>query len=123
VAWRTTLTISLPRLRPAAGGYEAPFPVSDEDLTRLICALRLFLPDAGIVLSTREPAALRDRLAGVGVTMMSAGSRTEPGGYAEPGRAEGQFEVEDARSPAEVASRLRELGLDPVWKDWDAALA
>ena len=122
IAWQSVLTISLPRLRPAAGGYVPQYPVSEEDLTRLIAALRMLLPDAGIVLSTRESASLRDRLATAGVTMMSAGSRTEPGGYEEPEKAEGQFEIEDARTPAEVADRLRALGLDPVWKDWDAAL-
>jgi 2-iminoacetate synthase len=53
---------------------------------------------------------------------MSAGSRTEPGGYRRPDDAEKQFLVEDPRSPAEVAARLRELGLDPVWKDWEEAL-
>jgi len=121
-AWRSTLTLSLPRLRPAAGDFVPAHPVSDEDLVRLIAALRLLLPDAGIVLSTREAPELRDRLALAGVTMMSAGSRTEPGGYEEPEKAEGQFELSDARSPAEVAERLRSLGLDPVWKDWDAAL-
>ncbi len=121
-AWQSTLTLSLPRLRPAAGGYVPEHPVSDEDLVRLVAALRLLLPDAGIVLSTREAAPLRDRLALAGVTMMSAGSRTEPGGYEEPQKAEGQFEISDDRSPAEVAARLRTLGLDPVWKDWDAAL-
>lgn len=123
IAWKSNLTVSLPRLRPAAGGYVPPHPVSDTDLERLVAALRLLLPDAGIVLSTREPAALRDRLATAGVTMMSAGARTEPGGYTEPGEAEGQFAVNDGRSPAEVAARLQALGLDPVWKDWDAALA
>ena len=122
VAWQSTLTLSLPRLRPAAGNYVPGHPVSDEDLVRLVAALRLLLPDAGIVLSTREAAPLRDRLATAGVTMMSAGSRTEPGGYEEPSKAEGQFEIEDVRTPAEVAEKLRALGLDPVWKDWDAAL-
>ncbi len=121
-AWRSALAVSFPRLRPAAGGYTPPHPVDDAALTQLIAALRLLLPDAGLVLSTREPEALRDRLALAGITTMSAGSRTEPGGYEEPGKAEGQFEVHDARTPAEVAGRLRELGLDPVWKDWDAAL-
>jgi 2-iminoacetate synthase len=121
-AWRAVLTVSFPRLRPAAGGFVPPHPVDDTALVQMIAALRLLLPDAGLVLSTREPKALRDRLALAGITTMSAGSRTEPGGYEEPGKAEGQFEVHDARSPAEGAARLRELGLDPVWKDWDAAL-
>lgn len=123
VAWKASLTVSLPRLRPAAGGYAPPHPVSDEDLVRIVASLRLLLPDAGLVLSTREHAVLRDRLMTAGVTMMSAGSRTEPGGYSKPGEAEGQFEVSDPRSPAEVAAKLESLGLDPVWKDWDPALS
>lgn len=122
-AWRAALTISLPRLRPAAGGFVPPHPVADEDLVRMVASLRLSFPDAGIVLSTREAPGLRDRLALAGVTMMSAGSRTEPGGYSEPGAAEGQFEIGDARSPGVVAAGLRALGLDPVWKDWDRELA
>ncbi|MFQ3671178.1 MAG: 2-iminoacetate synthase ThiH, partial [Verrucomicrobiia bacterium] len=97
----------------------------------------------GIVLSTREPERLRDGLAGLGVTMMSAGSATEPGGYTGAGRegihrtekgkavpviaSEGefateQFSISDERSAGVIAQRLRELGLDPVWKDWDVAL-
>ncbi len=104
----------------------------------------LRFPEVGIVLSTREPAALRDALATVGVTMMSAGSHTEPGGYTGQGgddlhltvkgrrverdapascdRAEGQFDIADERPPAEIADVLRAQGLDPVWKDWDSAI-
>ena len=116
--WRCEVTVALPRLRPAAGGYEPSDPVSDHDLVQLLCALRLVLPDVGITLSTREPAALRDGLVGLGVTHMSAGSHTEPGGYAEPSDAEPQFEISDTRPPAEVAASLRAAGFDPVWKDW-----
>jgi 2-iminoacetate synthase len=89
---------------------------------QLVCALRLLLPDAGIVISTREPAALRDGLFRVGVTHASAGSHTEPGGYTQPKRATEQFDVADLRSPDEVAARLRELGYDPVWEDWGVVL-
>ena len=85
---------------------------------QLLCALRIALPDVGITLSTREPAPLRDGLVRLGVTSMSAGSHTEPGGYAEVSDAEPQFEISDTRSPAEVAAALRAAGLDPVWKDW-----
>ncbi len=84
----------------------------------MISALRLALPDVGISLSTREPAALRDALVPLGVTIMSAGSHTEPGGYASPSDAEPQFAVSDERTPAEVAAALRHAGYDPVWKDW-----
>jgi 2-iminoacetate synthase len=110
--------VSVPRLRPAAGGYEPADPVSDADLVQLICALRLTLPDVGVSLSTREPPALRDAMLRLGVTTMSAGSHTEPGGYASPSDAEPQFAIGDARSPDEVAAMLRAAGYDPVWKDW-----
>lgn len=119
--WRTEVSVALPRLRPAAGGFEPAVPVSDRDLVQLLCALRLALPDVGITLSTREAAALRDRLVPLGVTSMSAGSHTEPGGYARPSDAEPQFAISDDRPPAEVAAALRALGYDPVWKDWQRA--
>jgi 2-iminoacetate synthase len=117
--WRCEVTVSLPRLRPAAGGYEPADPVDDPSFVQLLCALRLVMPDVGIVMSTRESASLRDSLLRLGVTHMSAGSHTEPGGYAEPSDAEAQFEIADTRSPGEVAEMLRANGYDPVWKDWE----
>jgi 2-iminoacetate synthase len=117
--WRCEVSVSLPRLRPAAGGFEPADPVGDRDFVQLLCALRLLLPDLGITLSTREPPALRDALLRLGVTHMSAGSHTEPGGYASPSDAEPQFEIADTRSPAELAAVLRAAGYDPVWKDWE----
>lgn len=143
--WRAQVTVSLPRLRPAAGGFKPLFSISDAELAQLICAFRISFPQVGIVLSTRESAALRDALAWSGVTMMSAGSHTEPGGYTRQGSkhlhqtlrgrivapefqngddqlATGQFEISDERSPAEIAKVLRRGGLEPVWKDWDSAL-
>jgi len=116
--WRCEVTVALPRLRPAAGGYVPASPVGDHDLVQLLCALRLLLPDVGISLSTREPAELRDAMVPLGVTHMSAGSHTEPGGYASESDAEPQFEISDARSPAAVAEALRAAGYDPAWKDW-----
>jgi 2-iminoacetate synthase len=144
--WKSSVTVSLPRLRPAAGQFEPRHEFNDRALVQVILALRLCFPQIGIVLSTREAPALRDRLARLGVTMMSAGSHTEPGGYTGAGEesihqtqrgkavaviaSEGehlsateQFAIADERSPAEVSARLREMGLEPVWKDWDAALA
>lgn len=143
--WKAALNISLPRLRPAAGEFRALHPLSDRELIQLVCAFRVTFPQVGITLSTREPIALRNVLAQVGVTMMSAGSHTAPGGYTGQGRgrihrtvrgrivapevplaldenATGQFQIDDARSAAEVAQALREFGLEPVWKDWDEAL-
>lgn len=144
--WQAQISVSLPRLRPAAGGFQPRFTMTDRELTQLVCALRITFPQVGIVLSTRERAALRDALMSLGVTTMSAGSHTEPGGYTRQGTehlhrtirgrivapdfqdgedelATGQFEISDERSPSEIASVLRHRGLDPVWKDWDQALA
>jgi 2-iminoacetate synthase len=144
--WKAQLTVSLPRLRPCAGEFQPPAPMSERELVQLVCALRLLLPDAGLVLSTRESARLRDGLIPLGITMISAGSHTEPGGYTGAGReklhhtqhgrmvelaagssewasgATGQIDNADSRSPSEVADLLKRLGYDPVWKDWDAAL-
>jgi 2-iminoacetate synthase len=143
--WQAQITVSLPRLRPAAGGFHPLFSMTDRELVQLVCALRITFPQLGIVLSTRERASLRDSLASIGVTMMSAGSHTEPGGYTRQGRlhlhrtvrgrivapeyqdgedelATGQFAISDERSPAEIAAVLRRRGLEPVWKDWDQAL-
>jgi 2-iminoacetate synthase len=129
--WKSQVSVSFPRLRPAAGGYSPEFPVSDRELVQMICAFRLMLPDAGLVLSTREPAELRDNLIGLGITKMSAGSKTAPGGYLdnfdkrgnnldEQGQpAEGQFNVCDDRTVEEVAESIRNKGYDTVWKDWD----
>jgi 2-iminoacetate synthase len=144
--WKSSVTVSLPRLRPAAGQFAPRHDFDDRALVQVIVSLRLCFPQVGIVLSTRETPALRDRLVRLGVTMMSAGSHTEPGGYTGAGgesihqtqrgkavaviASEGehltateQFAIADERSPAEVSAKLRELGLEPVWKDWDAALS
>lgn len=118
--WKSHVSISFPRLQPAAGGYQPQFPVTDAYLVQLICALRLWMPDAGLVLSTREPADLRDNLMPLGITQMSAGSSTAPGGYAGREKVEGQFEISDHRSPEEVVGMIASHGYEPVWKDWDA---
>ncbi len=117
--WRQHVSVSFPRMRRAAGAFDPSYPVGDADLVQILCALRLFLPDAGMVLSTREPGALRDHLLPLGITRLSAGSRTTPGGYAEGTEAEGQFEVQDHRSLAEVMAAVQAQGFDPVCKDWD----
>ena len=112
-------------MRPACGVSAAEFPhlLTDKNLVQMMLALRLCFADAGIVVSTREPAVLRDHLIELGVTRMSAGSRTNPGGYSGPERNAEQFEVHDQRSPAEVGAVLRDHGFDLVWKDWDRAFA
>lgn len=139
--WQSQLTISIPRLRPAAGEFEPLVHVSDRELGQLVCALRLTFPEIGIVLSTRESSKLRDALVPLGVTMMSAGSHTEPGGYTGQGKddlhvtkggrrieSEGefatvQFEIADNRSAKEVARRLEGMGYEAVWKDWEGVLS
>jgi len=119
--WRSQLTVSFPRMRPSEIGFQPLHPVSDRSFVQLICAMRLLLHDAGLVLSTRESATLRDHLLPLGITQMSAGSCTAPGGYAGKERQTEQFAIDDSRSPAEFAEMLRQRGYDPVWKDWDAA--
>ncbi len=119
--WRTHLTVSFPRMRPADGGFQPLNPVSDRDFVQLICALRLLLPDAGLVMSTRESAALRDNLLPLGITQMSAGSCTAPGGYAEEDESGKQFAIDDDRSHLEVAAMIARQGYEAVWKDWDGA--
>lgn len=142
--WKATFTVSFPRLRPAAGGFHPRTAFPDWALVQTICAFRLTFPEVGVVLSTREPAPLRDALAPMGVTMMSAGSHTEPGGYtgvgtddlhltvrgrrvdvaekADDARAEGQFGIADERTANAVAVMLQRQGIDAVWKDWDPAI-
>ena len=150
--WRAQLTVSLPRLRPNAGDFEPLTQLSDRELVQLICAFRLVFPDVGLVLSTREPATLRDNLVSLGITHISAGSHTEPGGYTGAGKdsihrtergkivplaegasefapqtmratnATGQFDIADNRTPLEVATMVSRLGYEPVFKDWDTAL-
>lgn len=129
--WQSAISISFPRLRHTPARFHIAHTMSDVDLVQAMLATRLFLPEAGFNLSTREPAALRDRLIPLGVTHMSAGSSTRPGGYAthtgpEPSHhgprcVLEQFEIEDTRPPAEVADVIVRGGYDPVWKDFDRA--
>ncbi|MDF1752998.1 MAG: 2-iminoacetate synthase ThiH [Verrucomicrobiales bacterium] len=155
-AWKASFTISLPRLRPTAGEFQPSHFVSDAEFVQIMLAFRICFPQVGLVLSTRETPELRDALFPLGITMISAGSHTEPGGYTGSGSedihltvrgrrverdestdlqtcgkvcqngvntdAAGQFEIADERSPGEIASKLSQLGLEPVWKDWDASI-
>jgi 2-iminoacetate synthase len=146
--WKAQLTVSFPRMRPYAGNYEyTPDPalfLPDKAYVRLIAVFRLLFPQVGIVVSTREPAPLRDAISTLGVTHMSAGARTEPGGYTGAGsndlhltvkgrrveleqrsgceKATEQFQISDTRGPREIAAMLRDRNIEPVWKDWDEAL-
>lgn len=123
-AWRSQISVSLPRMRPAASGY-IPKPENipdDRELVQIVCALRMFLSRLAIVVSTRESRKLRDGLMGLGVTQMSAYSSTQPGGYAERNDSGEQFCIDDNRTPEEFVAAVKARGLDPVWKDFDASL-
>lgn len=118
--WRTRYSLNFPRLRPSESGFKPNFIVSDKDIVQLSCAFRIFDPDLDISFSTREPSWFRDSIIGLGVTSMSAGSRTEPGGYSHPAEALEQFEISDDRTPAQVEEAIKVRGYYPVWKDWDS---
>lgn len=118
--WRTRYSVNFPRMRPSESGYQPKVVISDKELAQLTFAFRIFDHDVDISFSTREAPSFRDSMMPLGVTSMSAGSRTEPGGYAVTPEALEQFEVSDDRSPEEVAEAIRNRGLEPVWKDWDA---
>lgn len=117
--WRSQISVSFPRLKTSAADFKVPFEVSDRELVQLICALRLFLPTIGLTLSTREDHELRDNLIPLGITQMSAESKTNPGGYGNIGETGKQFEVSDKRSLQEVAASITNKGYEPVYKDWD----
>ncbi len=117
--WRGGLSVSFPRMRPQQGGFEPAFPVSDAFLAQLVFAFRICRPEVPLVLSTRESAAFRDGMAGVGISKMSAGSRTTVGGYRAPAETGGQFEVSDDRDVETFCAMLRAKGLEPVFKNGD----
>ena len=117
--WRTRYSINFPRMCPSEGGYQPKVVMSDKELAQLTFAFRLFDHDVDISYSTRENPAFRANMMRLGVTSMSAGSKTEPGGYATSPDALEQFEVSDDRTPLEVVNEIRVLGYEAVWKDWD----
>jgi 2-iminoacetate synthase len=121
--WRSSYSMSFPRIRPHEGGLPPDVNISDRDVVQLLCAFRIFNHELELTLSTRESAMFRDHAFKLGVTNMSAGSRTDPGGYASESAHETleQFSISDDRSPAEVARMLVSAGYEPVWKDWDAS--
>jgi len=119
--WSTAFTVSFPRMRPATGEFEPLEIVSESNLSQLIFALRLFDPDVGLIVSTREEARYRDGMLGLGPTRYSAGSCTAPGGYGDSDSEAEQFSVGDHRSLDEVSAMIRDKGFDPVCKDWDCS--
>ena len=117
--WQTKYTVSFPRLRPAKGVITPNFIMDDKDLAQLICAYRLWNEDLEISLSTREDEKFRNNIIPLGITSMSAGSKTNPGGYVVDPQSLEQFEISDERSAKEIAQIITNSGYEPVWKDWD----
>jgi 2-iminoacetate synthase len=120
--WEAHYSVSFPRLRPEAGGFQGTLRVSDRELAQFIFAFRIAFPKFHLVLSTREPSYMRDNLAGVGVSKMSVGSRTTVGGYRHQYGDSRQFEIADGRSRQEFCEALSRRGLMGVYKNWDTAL-
>lgn len=120
--WRTKYSISFPRLRPFSGGLDPKVEMTDRQLVQQITAYRLLNPDVELSLSTREKTSFRDHVFQLGITSMSAGSKTNPGGYATAPESLEQFEISDERSPSEIVALIKSKGYEPVWKDWDVAL-
>ncbi|QEM10614.1 2-iminoacetate synthase ThiH [Mucilaginibacter rubeus] len=120
--WQTKYSLSFPRLRPFSGGLEPKVEMNDRELVQLICAYRLFNEEVELSISTRESANFRNNIIRLGITSISAGSKTNPGGYAVEPESLEQFEISDERSPAEIAKIIAQQGYEAVWKDWDSCL-
>lgn len=117
--WQTKYSISFPRLRPFSGGLDPKVEMTDRELVQLICAYRIFNEEIELSLSTRESETFRNNVIKLGITSISAGSKTDPGGYSCKDNALEQFEISDERSPEQIAEMIRKVGYEPVWKDWD----
>ncbi|MFH1008782.1 MAG: 2-iminoacetate synthase ThiH [Candidatus Latescibacterota bacterium] len=117
--WKTRYSLSFPRIRPHEGDFVPKSVMTDRDLVQVICAYRLLSPEVELSLSTREHEVFRDHVCKLGITTLSAGSKTNPGGYAVAPQSLEQFEISDDRSPQEVSAMLRSEGYQVVWKDWD----
>ena len=117
--WKTRYSVNFPRMRPSEGYFQPNVVMSDRELAQLTFAFRLFDHDVDISFSTREKPAFRDHIASLGATSMSAGSKTDPGGYFTYPQSLEQFSVSDDRSPAQVEADIRRQGYEVVWKDWD----
>lgn len=118
--WQTKYSVSFPRLRPAEGLIEPKVVMNDSELVQLICAWRIFNEEVELSMSTRENEKFRDHIIQLGITSMSAGSKTNPGGYVTNIESLEQFEIDDARSPAEIVHMIENKGYKAVWKDWEA---
>jgi 2-iminoacetate synthase len=120
--WQSKFSISFPRLRPFSGGLEPKVVMNDKELVQLICAYRLFNSEVELSISTRETVAFRNQVVKLGITAISAGSKTNPGGYQVEPQSLEQFEISDERSAQEIAAMIRKQGYEPIWKDWDMSL-
>lgn len=119
--WNTELALSFPRIRKNEGSFQPPYPINDSDLVQLIFAIRLLDEQVCLVLSSRESAEFRNGMIPIVINSVSAGSKTNPGGYAHDDGST-QFQISDERSPEEMAEFLRTQGFDPVWKDWEQGI-
>jgi 2-iminoacetate synthase len=117
--WKSLVSISFPRIRPSESGFKPKYDITDDMLLHLIAVSRLFLPDAELILSTRESKSFRNKAFKSGVTRISAGSKTSPLGYSKEDNFGKQFSISDDRSPMELYKHLLNIGFDPVFKDWD----
>ena len=117
--WQTKYSVNFPRMRPSEGHFQPNVILEDRALAQLIFAFRIFDHDVDISISTREGAEFRNNMLPLGITSLSAGSKTEPGGYFTYPQALEQFHISDERTPEEVADSIRQKGYEPVWKDWD----
>jgi 2-iminoacetate synthase len=133
--WRCRNQFSFPRITPAAGSFEVPRPLSEDDLEQLMLAFRIYFPQSDIFLSTRELPEFRMRAVQTCVSHISAGSRVIPGAYVEEAKRNlkaqvkaldesglGQFTVVDDHSVENVCASLKRIGLEPVFKDWDCSI-
>lgn len=117
--WRTKYSVSFPRLRPAIGVSAPNFTMEDKDLLQLICAYRLWNENLEISISTREQEKFRDHIIPIGVTTMSAASKTNPGGYVVDPQSLEQFEISDERSMDTIQQVIKKAGYYPIMKDWE----
>ncbi|MPN24847.1 2-iminoacetate synthase [bioreactor metagenome] len=117
--WRTKYSISFPRIRPQEGSFQPNYLIADKELAQLIWAFRLFDEDVEMVLSTRESVSFRNNMITLGITSMSAGSKTEPGGYATHINELEQFVINDSRSANELEQEIKNQKYTAIWKDWD----
>ncbi len=113
-------SLSFPRLRPIENMNFTPFDVTDIDMVKIICLARIQFPRVGINLSTRESQNFRDHALEVGITKISAESRTSVGGYATTHKQNQypQFDIQDDRSVEEIIRILKKRNIDPVFTDW-----